>query len=93
MRWSDDAGTESSGEEYMEEVQPKFKAQKAGHKGGLEERCATVLAEQRHKEAKSLTMFSRYMGWAFEFSDPAQTACSGGARNTEIQLRCFPRLA
>ena len=45
MRWSDDAGTESSGEEYMEEFQARYKATKSGHKGGLHERCEVARQE------------------------------------------------
>ena len=51
-RWGDDA-TESSGEEYMKDLQPKFKAPKSAHRGGLEERCNAVASEQRGKDART----------------------------------------
>ena len=66
MPWSDEASA-SSGEEYMEDFKAGYKAERSGHKGGLQERVQTAQKEQLQKGKKLQT-------WVAKAKEPVDKA-------------------
>ena len=94
MRWSDEAGTESSGEEYMEDFKAKYKAAKSGHKGGLHERCEVVLREQVDTKAHLKTWLNKVekpeeVQEAMKVKVPKEIVCSEHGNSSTIGLYRF----
>ena len=94
MRWSDDAATESSGEEYMEDFKAKYKAAKSGHKGGLQERCEVVLLEQVDTNARLKTWLNKVekpeeVQQAMKVKVPKEIVCNEHGDSSTIGLYRF----
>ena len=93
MRW-DDAGTESSGEEDMEDFKARYKAEKSGHRGGLRERCDVVLQEQVDKKGHSKTWLNKVekpeeVQQAMKVKVPKEIVCNEHGDSSTIGLYRF----